>query len=130
MQWLMLQQQEPEDFCIATGIQYSVRDFVNQACQSIGKKLKWEGEGAEEKGYDMEAGKSIIAVDPRYYRPAEVETLLGDPTKAKQKLGWTPRTSFEELVHEMMEHDLQLAQRDAMVKKHGYKAFDYNEWDR
>ena len=127
MQWLMLQQDEPEDYCIATGVQYSVRDFCNAAYAHLGKKIRWEGEGVDEKGYDEDTGQCIVAVDPRYFRPTEVETLLGDPTKAKEKLGWEPRISFEEMVHEMMEHDLSLAKRDALVKEHGYKAFDYNE---
>ena len=127
MQWLMLQQDEPDDFCIATGVQYSVRDFVNFAWDHLGKKIRWEGEGMDEKGYDVESGKLMVAVDPRYFRPTEVETLLGDPTKAKEKLGWVPKITLEEMVHEMMEHDLTLAQRDALVKEHGYRAFDYHE---
>jgi GDPmannose 4,6-dehydratase len=127
MQWLMLQQDEPDDFCIATGVQYSVRDFVNAAYSHLQKTIRWEGEGMDEKGYDSETGKCIVAVDPRYFRPTEVETLLGDPTKAKEKLGWVPKITFKEMVHEMMEHDLTLANRDALVKKHGYTAYDYNE---
>ncbi len=127
MQWLMLQQDEPEDFCIATGIQYSVRDFVNAAYDHLGKSIRWEGKGADEKGYDTETGECIVAVDPRYFRPTEVETLLGDPTKAREKLGWVPKVTFEEMVHEMMENDLALAKRDALVKEHGFKAFDYHE---
>ncbi len=127
MQWLMLQQDEPDDFCIATGVQYSVRDFVNFAWDHLGKKIRWEGEGMDEKGYDVKSDKLMVAVDPRYFRPTEVETLLGDPTKAKEKLGWVPKITLEEMVHEMMEHDLTLAQRDALVKEHGYRAFDYHE---
>ena len=127
MQWMMLQQEQPEDFCIATGVQYSVRDFCNIAYEQLGGKIRWEGEGIDEKGYDAKTGKCIVAVDPRYFRPTEVETLLGDPTKAKEKLGWTPQISFEEMVQEMMEHDLTLAKRDALVKAHGYRAFDYHE---
>jgi len=127
MQWLMLQQDEPDDFCIATGVQYSVRDFVNFAWDHLGKKIRWEGEGLDEKGYDVESGKLMVAVDPRYFRPTEVETLLGDPTKAKEKLGWVPKITLEEMVHEMMENDLTLAKRDALVKEHGYRAFDYHE---
>jgi GDPmannose 4,6-dehydratase len=127
MQWLMLQQDQPEDFCIATGIQYSVRDFVNFAWAHLGKQIIWKGEGVDEKGYDTESGNMIVAVDPRYFRPTEVETLLGDPTKAKKKLGWIPKISLEEMVHEMMENDLTLAKRDALVKEHGYKAYDYHE---
>jgi GDPmannose 4,6-dehydratase len=127
MQWLMLQQDTPDDFCIATGVQYSVRDFVNFAYEYLRKTIRWEGEGVDEKGYDSETGKCIVAVDPRYFRPTEVETLLGDPTKAKEKLGWVPRISLKQLVEEMMESDLESAKRDALVKKHGFKAFDYHE---
>ena len=127
MQWLMLQQEQPDDFCIATGVQYSVRDFVNFAWDHLNKKIRWEGEGLEEKGYDQETGKLIVAVDPRYFRPTEVETLLGDPTKAKEKQGWEPKITLEQMVHEMMENDLMLAKRDELVKEHGYRAFDYHE---
>ena len=126
MQWLMLQQEQPEDFVIATGVQYSVRDFVDAAAEEIGIKVRWEGTGVDEKGYD-EDGKCIVAVDPRYFRPTEVETLLGDPTKAKEKLGWVPKISFKELVAEMVREDLKAAERDELVKKHGYKAMDYHE---
>ncbi len=127
MQWMMLQQDEPDDFCIATGIQYSVRDFVNFAWGQVNKRIRWEGSGENEKGYDEETNQLIVAVDPRYFRPTEVETLLGDPSKAKEKLGWTPRISLEEMVHEMMESDLADAKRDSLVKQHGYRAFDYHE---
>ena len=126
MQWLMLQQDKPEDFVIATGVQYSVRDFVNTAAKELGISIRWEGEGIDEKGYDAE-GKSIVQVDPRYFRPTEVETLLGDPSKAKEKLGWTPKISFEELVAEMVLEDYKSAQRDELVKKHGFTAYDYHE---
>lgn len=126
MQWLMLQQEQPEDFVIATGVQYSVRDFVNAAARELGIKITWQGQGVEEKGFN-EAGKCIVQVDPRYFRPTEVETLLGDPTKAKQKLGWTPKISFSELVSEMVREDLKAAERDELVKRHGYSAFDYHE---
>ena len=126
MQWLMLQQTQAEDFVIATGVQYSVRAFVDAAAAELGIKVRWEGQGLEEKGYNA-AGKCIVAVDPRYFRPTEVETLLGDPTKARVKLGWTPRTSFSELVAEMVREDLKASERDELVKKHGYKAFDHNE---
>jgi GDPmannose 4,6-dehydratase len=104
-----------------------VRDFVNFAWGHLSKKIRWEGVGVDEKGFDEESGNLIVAVDPRYFRPTEVETLLGDPTKAKEKLGWVPKISLEEMVHEMMENDLTLAQRDALVKEHGYRAFDYHE---
>jgi GDPmannose 4,6-dehydratase len=126
MQWLMLQQDKPEDFVIATGVQYSVRDFVNAAAKELGMAIRWEGEGVDEKGYDH-TGKCIVAVDPRYFRPTEVETLLGDPGKAKAKLGWTPKISFDELVAEMVREDLKSAERDELIKKHGYKAMDYHE---
>jgi GDPmannose 4,6-dehydratase len=126
MQWLMLQQEQPEDFVIATGVQYSVRDFVDAAAEELGIKMRWFGEGVDEKGYDG-AGKCIVAVDPRYFRPTEVETLLGDPTKAREKLGWTPQITFEELVAEMVQEDLKSAKRDALVKRHGYYASDYHE---
>ncbi|MQM29856.1 MAG: GDP-mannose 4,6-dehydratase [Candidatus Accumulibacter phosphatis] len=126
MQWLMLQQEKPEDFVIATGVQYSVRDFVDAAAIELGMVIRWEGEGVDEKGYDA-GGKCVVAVDPRYFRPTEVETLLGDPTKAREKLGWTPKTSFAELVSEMVREDLKAAERDELVKKHGYKTMDYHE---
>ena len=126
MQWLMLQQEQPEDFVIATGTQYSVRDFVNAAADELGIKLRWEGAGVDEKGYDAQ-GVCRVAVDPRYFRPTEVETLLGDPSKAKTKLGWTPSTSFAGLVSEMVREDLKSAERDELIKKHGYQAMDYKE---
>jgi len=126
MQWLMLQQDNAEDFVIATGVQYSVRDFVNAAAKELGIAIKWKGKGVEEKGYDAD-GKCIVQVDPRYFRPTEVETLLGDPSKAKQKLGWTPKITFHELVAEMVREDLKSAERDELVKKHGFTAYDYHE---
>ena len=126
MQWMMLQQDKPEDFVIATGVQYSVRDFVNAAAAEAQMTIIWSGSGVDEKGYD-ENGKCIVAVDPRYFRPAEVETLLGDATKAQEKLGWTPKITFEELVSEMMREDLRSAERDEVVKKHGYTTFSYHE---
>ncbi|KAF0188966.1 MAG: GDPmannose 4 [Desulfobulbaceae bacterium] len=126
MQWLMLQQDKPEDFVIATGVQYSVRDFVNAAAVELGMKIRWEGSGKDEKGYNH-AGKCIIAVDPRYFRPTEVETLLGDPSKAKEKLGWTPKITFDELVAEMVREDLKTAERDELVKKHGYSILKCHE---
>ena len=125
-QWLMLQQEKPEDFVIATGVQYSVRDFVNAAAKELDIVVNWRGTGVDEKGFDT-AGKCIVQVDSRYFRPTEVETLLGDPTKAKEKLGWTPKISFNELVAEMVREDYKSAQRDELVKKHGYQAMDYHE---
>lgn len=126
MQWLMLQQEQAEDFVIATGMQYSVRDFINAAAQELGMQIKWKGNGVEEKGYDAH-GKCVVAVDPRYFRPTEVETLLGDPTKAKDKLGWTPKITFDTLVAEMVCEDLKSAERDELVKRHGYKSMDCHE---
>lgn len=126
VQWLMLQQDKPEDFVIATGVQYSVRDFVNAAAEELGIHMRWEGSGVDEKGYDAE-GNCIVSVDPRYFRPTEVETLLGDPAKAKAKLGWQPRTTFEELVKEMVREDLKTAERDELMKSHGYYTNAYHE---
>lgn len=126
MQWLMLQQEVPEDFVIATGVQYSVRDFVNAAAHELGMTIHWDGIGLEEKGYD-EHGKCIVAVDPSYFRPTEVETLLGDPTKARQKLGWYPRIAFDDLVAEMVREDLKSAERDELIKHHGYAVMNYHE---
>ena len=125
-QWLMLQQDQPEDFVIATGVQYSVRQFVDAAAKELGIQITWQGQGVQETGTDQH-GKVIVKVDPRYFRPTEVETLLGDPTKAKEKLGWAPKTSFAELVSEMVREDLKSAERDELVKKHGYAAFNYHE---
>lgn len=127
MQWLMLQQDTPEDFVIATGEQHSVREFVEVAAREIGIEIRWEGNDEQEKGIDVATGKCIVAVDPRYFRPAEVETLLGDPSKAKSKLGWVPKTTFRELVSEMMREDMKEAQRDELVKQHGFKYFNYHE---
>ena len=126
MQWLMLQQEKPEDFVIATGVQYSVRDFVNAAARELGIEITWKGQGVAEKGFDK-SGKCIVSVDSRYFRPTEVETLLGDPAKAKNKLGWSPKTSFNSLVSEMVQADLSAAERDELVKQHGYKTMTYHE---
>jgi GDPmannose 4,6-dehydratase len=126
MQWLMLQQEKPEDFVIATGVQYSVRDFVDAAAAEIGIVVTWRGTGVDEKGYDAN-GNCIVQVDPRYFRPTEVETLLGDATKAGEKLGWTPKITFAELVAEMVREDLKAAERDELIKKHGYKTMDRHE---
>lgn len=126
MQWLMLQQDQPEDFVIATGVQFSVRDFVDAAAKELGLAIRWEGSGVEEKGFDSE-GRCVVAVDPRYFRPTEVETLLGDAAKAKEKLGWVPATGFNDLVAEMVQEDLKSAQRDELVKAHGFKVMDYKE---
>ena len=126
MQWLMLQQEEPEDFVIATGVQYSVRDFVNAVSRELDIPLKWTGSGLGEKGVD-DAGKVRVSVDPRYFRPAEVETLLGDATKAKEKLGWSPQVSFNDLVAEMVSEDLTAAKRDELVTQHGFRAANFHE---
>lgn len=127
MQWLMLQQDEPDDYVIATGVQYSVRDFINVAAKELNIALEWRGQGVDEKGYDSATGLCLVAVDPRYYRPTEVETLLGDPSKAKQKLGWVPTVTFEELVKEMVIEDLKLAQKDALCQREGFKVYEYQE---
>jgi GDPmannose 4,6-dehydratase len=126
MQWLMLQQEQPEDYVIATGQQHSVREFVEAACAKADIQITWKGQGENEKGYDQN-GNCLVEVDPRYYRPTEVETLLGDPTKAKEKMGWKPRVTFPELVAEMMQEDLKAAERDNLVQTHGYSTYDYHE---
>lgn len=136
MQWLMLQQEQPEDFVIATGVQYSVRQFVEFAAKELGITVTFEGEGVDEIGRvtkvegdqaKVNVGDVIVRVDPRYFRPTEVETLLGDPTKAHEKLGWKPKTTLQELVAEMVQSDFTAAKRDALVKMAGFKAYDYNE---
>lgn len=147
MQWLMLQQEQPEDFVIATGRQFSVRDFVDAAAAELGLRLDWRGEGLHETGVVAavdadkaaqaaqgkplrpapQVGDVIVRVDPRYFRPAEVETLLGDPAKARERLGWRPRTTFEEMVREMARHDLALALRDAVVEEAGFISFKHEE---
>ncbi|BCR06708.1 GDP-mannose 4,6-dehydratase [Desulfuromonas versatilis] len=145
MQWLMLQQEQPEDFVIATGVQFSVRQMVETAAAEVGIKIRWEGEGKEvigiveavvgEKGEGRgekagtapAPGTVIVRIDPRYFRPTEVETLLGDPTKAKEKLGWVPRTSFQELVREMVLSDLEEAKRDELCRRGGFSTFSYYE---
>lgn len=126
MQWRMLQQDKPEDFVIATGVQHTVREFVTLAADVLGIKLTWQGHGVDETAVDQN-GTTVVAVDPAYFRPAEVETLLGDPSYAHAKLGWKPTVTFENLVKEMVEADLLSAERDQLVKKHGYEAYDYNE---
>ncbi len=127
MQWLMLQQETPEDFVIATGVQHSVREFVNVAAAELGMVIDWQGEGMDEIGIEKKSGKTIVRVDPRYFRPTEVETLLGDPSKAKQELGWEPEITFEQLVQEMVVEDLKLAERDQIVSQKGYRAYNYFE---
>jgi len=126
MQWLMLQQEQPEDFVIATGEQHSIRDFVNAAAAELDLRLEWEGSGVQEKGYDAR-GNCIVQVDPKYLRPAEVESLRGDATKSRIKLCWLPRVTFEELVREMVVADLHAAERDQLVRTSGYKVFAHHE---
>jgi GDPmannose 4,6-dehydratase len=130
MQWLMLQQDQPEDFVIATGVQYSVRQFVEVSAAELGISISWQGQGVNEKGIvaavtgsnasGVQVGQTIVSVDPKYFRPTEVETLLGDPTKAKTRLGWTPKITFAEMVQEMVAKDLDEAKRHALLKAHGY----------
>ena len=134
-QWLILQQDKPEDFVIATGKQHSVREFIELAAKFLGIKIGWEGSGINEVGRVIEnshqqgpqAGDIIVRIDPRYFRPTDVGTLLGDATKAKDILGWEPKTSFNELVEEMIKEDLRMAQRDATIAKEGYQVFNYHE---
>ncbi len=126
MQWMMLQQPTPRDYVIATGEQHSVREFATLAAGHLGIHLTWHGSGAEETGRDQH-GRELVAIDPRYFRPAEVETLLGDATRARVELGWQARTSFQELVEEMVVEDLKSAERDALVKQHGYTAYNVQE---
>jgi GDPmannose 4,6-dehydratase len=125
--WLMLQQDEPDDFVIATGAQYSVRDFIVAAAGELGLDIEWQGKGLDEVGIDRNSGKKLIAVDPRYFRPTEVTTLLGDPSKAKKVLGWEAKIPFSELVKEMVAKDLEAAERSALIKNAGYQTFDHHE---
>jgi GDPmannose 4,6-dehydratase len=127
MQWLMLQQEAPEDFVIATGEQHSVREVIECAGRYLDMDICWEGEGKAEKGVDRRTGEVVVEVDPAYFRPTEVETLLGDATKARRKLGWTPRISFEELIAEMVASDLNEARRDHLCLQEGYQTF--NQFD-
>ena len=127
MQWLMLQQNEPEDFCIATGVHYSVRDFVNIVAQELEINIQWKGAGIDEIGIDASTGNTIVSVDARYFRPTEVETLLGDATKAKEKLGWEPKISFDEMVKEMTAADLKEAEKEKMYQNNGFETFHHYE---
>jgi GDPmannose 4,6-dehydratase len=126
-QWLMLQQDDPEDFVIATGEQHSVREFVLKAGARFGMDIEWTGEGVKEIGTDTADGRVVVKIDPRYFRPTEVDTLLGDPTKAREKLGWFPKVSFKALVAEMADSDLELAKRDALIMKEGFKVYQHHE---
>jgi len=126
-QWLILQQSQPEDFVIATGVQYSVRQFIERAAERLDIRIAWNGRGADETGVDRRSGKTIVRVDPRYFRPTEVETLLGDPTKARTRLGWTPKFSFDQLVDDMVKSDLQIAQRDAFLRDRGFNVHQNHE---
>jgi GDPmannose 4,6-dehydratase len=126
-QWLMLQQNTPDDFVIATGEQHSVREFVERSAQLLGWEIEWRGAGVAEQGVDRASGRVLVKVDPRYFRPAEVETLLGDPSKAKALLGWSPEVGFDELVREMVATDHEIARRDAHMKQHGFKVYHHHE---
>jgi GDPmannose 4,6-dehydratase len=126
-QWLMLQQPQPEDFVIATGEQHSIREFVERAGAELGMRIEWRGKGLDEQGIDANSGRVAIRIDPRFFRPTEVDTLLGDPTKARQKLGWVAQTSFSELVREMASSDLEEAKRDALAARAGFKAYGNHE---
>jgi len=126
-QWMMLQQPAPEDYVIATGEQHSVREFVTRAGAEVDMNIEWRGSGVDEQGVDKRTGAVVVKVDPRYFRPAEVETLLGDPSKARSRLGWTPELSFDSLVKEMVSGDLEIARRDAIVAREGFKTYRYQE---
>ena len=126
-QWLMLQQAEPEDYVIATGEQHSVREFVTLAGENLGMRIEWQGNAESEVGIDSVTGRTVVRVDQRYFRPAEVDTLLGDPSKAREKLGWTPKTAFGDLVKEMVEGDLELARRDSLVSREGFTVYTHHE---
>jgi GDPmannose 4,6-dehydratase len=126
-QWLMLQQETAEDFVIASGIQHSVREFVTRAAAYLEMQLDWKGEGLDEQGIDTQTGRVIVKVDPRYFRPTEVESLLGDATRAHAKLGWKPQISFDTLVKDMVDTDLEIARRDAVIRREGFKTYQHHE---
>ena len=126
-QWLMLQQPEPDDYVIATGEQHSVREFVTRAAAELAMSIEWRGKGASEQGVDSQSGRVVVKVDPRYFRPTEVDTLLGDASKARSRLGWRPEISFDSLVKEMVQEDLQIARRDAIIAREGFKTYRYQE---
>ena len=125
--WLIVQQDQPDDYVIATGEQHSVREFIESAASELGFDIEWRGQGIDEVGVDRKTGREVVAIDPRYFRPTEVETLLGDASKARQRLGWEPKISFAELVKEMVAADLDHARRDALVRQAGYRSFDHHE---
>jgi GDPmannose 4,6-dehydratase len=126
-QWLMLQQDTAQDFVIATGEQHSVREFVERTAALLGMRLEWSGQGVAEQGVDTRSGRTIVKIDPRYFRPTEVDTLLGDPSKAQRLLGWKAEISFEALIAEMVEADLELARRDALIAREGFKTYQHRE---
>ena len=127
MMWLILQQSEPDDYVIASGKQQLVWDLIDLAAAELGMRIGWEDVGVEKKGLDAATGKAIVCIDPRYFRPAEVDTLLGDASKARRKLGWEPRILFEELIREMVMADLREAEKDAMVRQKGYRIYGHSE---
>ena len=126
-QWLMLQHDRGDDFVVATGEQYTVRDFIARVAEKLGLPIEWRGAGLEETGVDTTTGRTLIRVDPRYFRPTEVDTLLGDATKARETLGWVPEFTFDELVTEMVDADLHAAERDALMMREGFRSYDYHE---
>jgi GDPmannose 4,6-dehydratase len=126
-QWLMLQQAKPEDYVIASGAQHSVREFLDRAAAQLGMTLRWQGSGQAEHAVDTSSGRTVVRIDPRYFRPTEVDTLLGDASKARRQLGWAPEVGFDELVREMVESDWRLAQRDALVEREGFAAYKHHE---
>jgi len=127
LMWLMLQQSEPDDYVMATGVTTTVRDFINMAFKEAGINLTWKGKGVDEKGINQADGRVLVEIDPRYFRPAEVELLIGDPSKAKSKLGWEPKVQLPELVRMMMKHDIELAKREVHLKEGGYKIENFYE---
>ena len=126
-QWLMLQQPEPDDYVIATGEQHSVREFIAVAMDKLGRKVRWQGSGVDEQGIDTKTGRPIVRIDPRYFRPTEVDTLLGDASKARTRLGWKPEIGFNALVSEMISEDLEIARRDSIIAREGFKTYQYRE---
>jgi GDPmannose 4,6-dehydratase len=126
-QWLMLQQPQPDDFVIATGVQHSVREFVEKSAQRLGFDIQWQGSGVDEQGVDRASGRTLVRIDPRYFRPSEVDSLLGDATKAHAQLGWSMEKTFDDVIAEMVDADLELARRDSHMHHHGFKIFRRHE---